>query len=99
MKPLLFHACLEEERAIPRRLLLGPRFAGSIRVDFRTNAVFAHANQDGPCGYEIKNQGFTGFAKGGDKGLWLSAAWAGDMSLMIATDNDPGERSAIRSRP
>ena len=26
----------------------------------------------GLCGYEIKNSGFTGFASGGAKGLWLS---------------------------
>ncbi|MEJ2326915.1 MAG: hypothetical protein P8Y25_08880, partial [Chromatiaceae bacterium] len=62
MKPLAFHAWLEEERAIPRSLLLDPRFAGRIKVDFRANAVFPHADQDGPCGYEIKNRGFTGFA-------------------------------------
>jgi hypothetical protein len=84
MKPLAFHAWLEEERAIPRSLLLAPRFAGRIKVDFRANAVFPHADQDGPCGYEIKNQGFTGFARGGDKGLWLSAARAGDTALVIA---------------
>jgi hypothetical protein len=29
------------------------RFAGRIKVDFRANAVFPHADQDGPCGYEI----------------------------------------------
>jgi hypothetical protein len=23
-----------------------------------------HADQDGPCGYEIKNRGFTGFVRG-----------------------------------
>jgi hypothetical protein len=84
MKPLAFHAWLEEERAIPRSLLLDPRFAGRIKVDFRANAVFPHADQDGPCGYEIKNRGFTGFARGGDKGLWLSAARAVDTALVIA---------------
>ena len=84
MKPLAFHAWLEEERAIPRSLLLDPRFAGRIRVDFRANAVFPHADQDGPCGYEIKNRGFTGFARGGEKGLWFSAARAGDTALVIA---------------
>jgi hypothetical protein len=84
MKPVAFHAWLEEERAIPRSLLLDPRFAGRIRVDFRANAVFPHADQDGPCGYEIKNRGFTGFARGGEKGLWFSAARAGDTALVIA---------------
>jgi hypothetical protein len=84
MKPLAFHGWLEDERAIPRTLLQAPRFAGKITVDFRANVVFPHADQDGPCGYEIKNRGFTGFAKGGDKGLWFSAARAGDMTLVIA---------------
>jgi hypothetical protein len=84
MQPLVFYAWLEEERAIPRSRLLDPRFAGRIRVDFQANAVFPHASRDGPCGYEIKNQGFTGFARGGDKGLWLSAARAGDTAMVIA---------------
>lgn len=84
MKPLAFHGWLEDERAIPRAVLQDPRFAGKISIDFRANVVFPHAGLDGPCGYEIKNRGFTGFAKGGDKGLWFSAARAGDMTLVIA---------------
>ena len=32
--------------------------------------VFPHFDREGPCGYEIKNQGFAGFAVGGTKGLW-----------------------------
>lgn len=39
---------------------------------------------DGPCGYEISNRGFTGFASGGEKGLWCSAARVGDTALVIA---------------
>jgi hypothetical protein len=62
---LAFHAWLEEERAISRSLLLAPRFAGRVRVDSQANAVFLHADQDGPSGYEIKNRGYTGFAKDG----------------------------------
>jgi len=84
MKPLVFHDYLEEERRIPRALLQSPRFAGKIRVDFRRNAIFPHADQGGPCGYEIKAKAFTGFSKGGDKGLWFSAARVGDTSLVIA---------------
>jgi hypothetical protein len=84
MKTLAFHRYLEEERRIPRAVLQSPRFAGKIRVDFTCNAIFPHADQDGPCGYEIKNKGFTGFAKGGDKGLWFSAARVGDTALIIA---------------
>ena len=84
MKPLLYHRYLEEERRIPAALLKSSRFAGKLKVDFRANAIFPHADQDGPCGYEIKNRAFTGFAPGGEKGLWFSAANTGDAALVIA---------------
>ena len=53
----------------------GPRtrFAGRVRIDQRNNALFPHYDKDGLCGFEIKNEGFTGFASGGVKGLWHSA--------------------------
>ena len=66
------HAYLEKERCIPYDVLTAERFAGCIRVDWRGNAVFGHFDVEGVCGYEIKNSGYTGFAKGGEKGLWLS---------------------------
>jgi hypothetical protein len=50
MKPLDFHRYLEGGRGIPAALLGSERFAGKIRVDFRSNAVLPHADQDGPCG-------------------------------------------------
>jgi len=84
MKPLLSSRYLEEQRGIPASLLRSARFAGKIKVDFRSNAIFPHADQDGPCGYEIKNSRFTGFAKGGDKGLWFSAANKADSTLVMA---------------
>lgn len=84
MKPLVTHRYLEEERAIPRELLANPRFAGCVLVDARSNAIFPHADKDGPCGYEIKNQGFTGFAPGGEKGLWMSRVRRTDTALVIA---------------
>ena len=84
MKTLAYHRYLEEERQIPRALLQSPRFAGRIRIDRRMNVIFPHADADGPCGYEIKNRHFTGFAPGGEKGLWFSAARAGDKALVIA---------------
>ena len=85
MKPLASHRYyLEEQRAIPPALLQSPRFAGKLKVDFRTNAIFPHADKDGPCGYEIKNQGFTGFSRGGEKGLWFSAIKSTDTALVIA---------------
>jgi len=84
MKPLAGSRYLQEERKISAALLRAARFAGRLKVDVRGNAIFPHADQDGPCGYEIKNRNFTGFAKGGDKGLWFSAARAGDTVLVIA---------------
>jgi hypothetical protein len=62
MKPLLSHRHLEEERHIRAALLRSSRFAGRIWTDVPANAIVPHADQDGPCGYEIKNRGFPGFA-------------------------------------
>ena len=84
MKPLLSHPYLEQERCIPPALLRAARFVGRIKVDTRANVIFPHAGRDGPCGYEIKNRAFTGFARGGDKGLWFSAVQGGDTALVIA---------------
>ena len=84
MKLLAFHRYLAEERGIPATLLQSPRFAGKLKVDFRTNAIFPHADKDGPCGYEIKNKRFTGFSRGGEKGLWFSAVRSTDTALVIA---------------
>lgn len=84
MRPLLSNAYLEQERCIPPALLRAARFTGRIKVDARANVIFPHASRDGPCGYEIKNCAFTGFARGGDKGLWFSAVRPGDTALVIA---------------
>jgi hypothetical protein len=67
------HPYLERERKISRATLADPRFAGMVRQDARGNAVFPHYDRLGLAGYELKNQGFTGFAKGGEKALWFSA--------------------------
>jgi len=53
-------------------------------MDARGNALFPHFNRDGLCGFEIKNEGFTGFAKGGTKGLWASVPTEADDTLVIA---------------
>ncbi len=69
----------------PLATLLGsPRFRGRVRTDSRGNAVFPHFDAAGLCGYEIKNQRFTGFAAGGEKGLWFSHAGANDRRLVLA---------------
>ncbi len=77
------HAYLEQERALPSPLLAHKRFVGRIRIDARLNAVFPHFDTEGVCGYEIKNAGFTGFATGGTKGLWLSHEFSDDRRLVI----------------
>ena len=47
-------------------------FADEVRVDARGNALFAHRDAaDNVVGFEIKNDGFSGFAKGGRKALAL----------------------------
>jgi hypothetical protein len=35
------------------------------------------------CGYEIKNKRFTGFAAGGEKGLWFSHTGPNDRRLVL----------------
>ena len=60
------------------------RFQGRVLMDSRSNAIVPNADKDGPCGYEIKNHGFTGFAAGGEKGLWMSRVRATDTALVIA---------------
>ena len=70
-------------RGIAPDILALPRFAGRVRVDPRHNALFPHHDKDGLCGFEIKNKGFTGFAPGGVKGLWHSAARSTDQWLVL----------------
>lgn len=77
------HPFLELERAIPAVALQYWRFDGRIRIDQHSNAVFPHFDNDGLCGYELRNTGFKGFAKGGAKGLWLSKTGQADRRLVI----------------
>jgi hypothetical protein len=67
----------------PAALLALDRFAGRIRIDDKGNAVFPHFDEKGLSGYELKNVGFTGFASGGSKALWLSHARLDDHRLVI----------------
>lgn len=75
---------LEHARCVPAAVLLSPRFAGRMRIDSLGNTVFPHFDAAGLCGYEVKNRGFTGFAAGGKKGLWLSHIRPDDRRLAIA---------------
>ena len=84
MAKALRHPYLEQVRCVPATLLGAPRFAGQVRIDSRGNAVFPHFDGAGLCGYEVKNQRFTGFAAGGRKGLWLSHSRPQDRRLVLA---------------
>ena len=84
MANALRHPYLEHKRRLPAGLLSSPRFAGRVRIDCRGNAVFPHFDIAGLCGYEIKNQGFTGFSAGGKKGLWFSHTGSSDRRLVLA---------------
>ncbi|MGP0076172.1 MAG: DUF3991 domain-containing protein [Bryobacteraceae bacterium] len=83
MQAALSHPYLVNERALPAALLESERFAGRVRIDARGNAIFPHFDAHGLCGYEIKNTGFTGFAAGGSKGLWLSHERPDDNRLVF----------------
>lgn len=77
------HPYLVLRRALPQALLASERFAGRIRIDARSNAIFPHFDGEGLCGYEIKNVEFTGFASGGSKALWLSRKFPDDRRLVL----------------
>jgi hypothetical protein len=77
------HPYLERERALPASLLAQPRFAGRVRMDDKGNAVMPHFDAEGLSGYELKNVGFTGFASGGSKALWLSSEYGDDKRLIF----------------
>ena len=80
------HLYLEDERAIPSATLQHWRFAGRFRMDEYGAAVFPHFDAENEvCGYELKNgRGFTGFAPGGRKGIWLSNTHTDDRRLVLA---------------
>lgn len=61
-----------EGRGIEAATLADARFRGLVRQDARGNAVFPHFDRQGLSGYELKNNGFTGFSAGGSKALWVS---------------------------
>jgi uncharacterized protein DUF3991/Toprim domain-containing protein len=83
METALRHSYLENERALPGSLLESNRFAGTVRIDGRKNAVFPHFDAQGLSGYELKNKGFTGFAPGGTKALWMSQELPDDNRLVL----------------
>lgn len=72
-----------EGRGIEAKTLADLRFAGMVRLDARGNAVFPHYDREGLSGYELKNQGFTGFSRGGTKALWHSTNLGQERRLVI----------------
>ncbi|MHB8978779.1 MAG: DUF3991 and toprim domain-containing protein [Trichloromonadaceae bacterium] len=62
------HLYLEGRGLRPETL---EHFRGRVFADPRGNAIFPHFDAKGVSGLEIKNEGFTGFSKGGEKGLWM----------------------------
>jgi hypothetical protein len=83
-KPLIWHDYLEKERLLPRAILTGKRFKGQVRVDARANPIFPHRDQQGICGYEVRNKNFKGFAKLGQKALWASNDFPNDQILVFS---------------
>lgn len=77
------HPFLVNERGIQATVLSAERFAGKVRIDGRGNAVFPHFDADGLCGFEVKNRGFTSFASGGAKGLWVSNTTDDDTNMVF----------------
>ena len=50
----------------------------------RATPCFPHFDAEGLSGYELKNVGFTGFASGGAKALWLSHELPDDNRLVFS---------------
>ena len=72
-----------KKRGLSEETLSDPRFSGAVRVDGRGNIVFPHRDRHGWCGAELKNQTFTGFMAGGEKGLWVSEGIGKARQLVI----------------
>ncbi len=77
------HRYLTAERHIPESVYLSARFKGRIYTDKYRNAVFPHYDDDGLCGFEKKNKGYTGFTQGGTKTVWISNCFKSDERLVI----------------
>jgi hypothetical protein len=71
-EPVNGHHSYLEARGIKPETLADSRFSPVIRQDKRGNAVFPHYDKDGISGFELKNDEFTGFARGGQKALWFT---------------------------
>jgi len=70
-------------RGIRKTTVNNPRFKDTIYQDKRNNLVFPHKDQEGACGYELRNRDFQGFSSGGVRGLWASRGKSSDSKLVI----------------
>lgn len=70
-------------RGIRPETLTCDRFRGTWRIDQRGNVVFPHTDEDGLSGFEMKNQGFTGFSARGTKTAWRSNGLPEDRRLVL----------------
>jgi hypothetical protein len=77
------HPYLLNQRKIPLTTLSHPKFAGRIRIDSRSNAIFPHFDSGQVCGYEIKNSHFTSFAPHGQRRLWCSVYHPSNQRIII----------------
>lgn len=100
MRPAGDHPYLINERKISARVLQDSRFASSIRIDQRGNAVFPHFDEKGLSGYEMKNSGFTGFSKHGEKAIWFSSnANSCDRLVIVESAIDALSHAQLVGRP
>jgi hypothetical protein len=71
------------ERGIRPETLSDPRFHETWRVDTRGNVLFPHKDDEGLCGYEVKNRGYTSFARQARKTVWRSRAMESDDRMVV----------------
>ena len=83
LQPIKSHPYLQGERKIFSKTLQSGRFYGQVFKDERDNAVFPYTDGERITGYELRNQDFQGFRKGGKKSLWLSNQREEDTRLVI----------------
>lgn len=70
-------------RGIRQETIRSSRFYGQVFLDERNNVLFPHFDEKGLSGFEVKNRGFTGFAKHGKKTLWCSNVFPSDTKFVL----------------
>ena len=72
-----------QSRGLRLETIQNQRFNSMIKQDGRGNTIFPHYDHQGLSGYELKNNNFTGFARGGLKSVWHSQAKKTDTRLVL----------------